>query len=248
MTRIIANRSFCERMELNEAFESDGHMLCIGEDDPFSMLDRFIECRPSVMIIDADMECRKGFLRHINRFYGHTYTIVVARAEMIPDIDISDECIDRILTDSCSRQELIQMVNEDLSSGRVINVRTSTEVEGVCDILKNLCVTPNYTGYRYLIDAVDLILAEQTENVGLTKYIYPHIAKKHGVSVNSVERSIRTAVKNTWEHAMDSEKIKYFGMYALTPGFKPSNSRYVFALADYLKNHSRREEALVSQA
>ena len=248
MTKILIGKALCERLDLKEALKKGGHTVYVCEDEPFSVLSRFTECRPGIIIIDADLACRKGLLRHINKVFGHTYTVTVARADMISDIDIPDECIDRILTESCSREDVIRAINEDLASGRVMSVRTSNETESVYEVLKNLCVTPNYTGYRYLIDTVDLILAEDTDNVSLTKYIYPVIGKKYSVSENSVERSIRTVIKNTWEHAPDCEIIKYFGMYALTPGFKPSNSRYVFALADYLKNHSRREEALVSQA
>ena len=99
MTKILIGKALCERLDLKEALKKGGHTVYVCEDEPFSVLSRFTECRPGIIIIDADLACRKGLLRHINKVFGHTYTVTVARADMISDIDIPDECIDRILTE-----------------------------------------------------------------------------------------------------------------------------------------------------
>ncbi len=239
ITKILIGEQLCRTLDLKRVLEKEGHIVCLSAEEPFAMLERYAECRPNILIVSALMKDRHTLLPHINKTFGHTYTIIVSPAQAINGIDIAGEGVDRILTEPCTAEDICKLIRSDSKSGRVERNFSDSENESIAGVLKKLGVAPNYTGYKYLIDTVDLIVAKGGDTVSLTKLIYPAIGQKYNVTANSVERSIRTAIRNTWHNSPESEIMKYFGVYALTPGFKPSNSRYVYALADYLRNHSR---------
>lgn len=53
-------------------------------------------------------------------------------------------------------------------------------------------------GFKYLCDAIIMILENWDQIYSVTNEIYPDIAKKHGVSIESVEKCIRMAIKKAW--------------------------------------------------
>ncbi|MBR1422531.1 MAG: hypothetical protein IJ571_03710 [Ruminococcus sp.] len=239
ITKILIGEKLCRTLGLKQVLEDEGHIVCLSDEEPFAMLERYSECRPNILVISALMKDRHTFLMHINKSFGHTYTIVLSPAHAVNGIDIAGEGVDRILTEPYTAEDICKLIHSDSKNGRVERSYSDSDNESIAGVLKKLGVAPNYTGYKYLIDTVDLIIAKGGDTVSLTKLIYPAIGQKYNVTANSVERSIRTAIKNTWHNSPESEIMKYFGVYALTPGFKPSNSRYVYALADYLRNHCR---------
>lgn len=55
-------------------------------------------------------------------------------------------------------------------------------------------ITPNLLGYKYIIDAMDIIRDDSEVMSSLHKRIYLPLAKKYGVRDVAIERSIRTAI------------------------------------------------------
>ena len=104
----------------------------------------------------------------------------------------------------------------------------------ISNILNNLCVTPNYNGYTYLREAIKISLNEPISSRGFSTKIYPHIAKKFGVSVASIERNIRTAINKSWDRASTEIKSDMFGLFAANKQWKPTNSEYILIIADMI--------------
>jgi len=59
--------------------------------------------------------------------------------------------------------------------------------------LLKLGVRPHYTGFNYLVTALEIALASETRVPVLE--IYKLVAQEHGVTPNRVERCIRTAIQ-----------------------------------------------------
>ncbi len=232
MTTILIDNSVNERLGLKAELESKGLTVFTAKDDPFILLSRYSSCCPDMLFVEQSMKERKSLLKHINENYGHSYTLIYSAPDKISDIDPVSERIDRIVSHTDSTDEICRIILEDIACGKTKKRNTASEASGIRTALRELCVAPNYIGYKYLIDAVELIISNQDENLSLTKSIYPLIAKKHKVSTGSVERSIRTVVNNSWDKIPETELIKYFGIYAITPSFKPSNSRFIYAVAE----------------
>ncbi len=104
----------------------------------------------------------------------------------------------------------------------------------ISDILKNLCVTPNYNGYTYLREAIKIALNQPISSRGFSTKIYPLIAEKFEVSSASIERNIRTAINKSWDRASTDIKADMFGLFAANKQWKPTNSEYILIIADMI--------------
>lgn len=62
------------------------------------------------------------------------------------------------------------------------------------ETLINWGITPNLLGYKYIIDALEIIKEDSEVLSSLHKRIYLPLAKKYGVRDVAIERSIRTAI------------------------------------------------------
>ncbi len=102
----------------------------------------------------------------------------------------------------------------------------------ITNILTRLCVTPRYNGYNYIREAVKLAVACAGSVKGISKQIYPEVAAELGVTASGVERSIRTAIHRAWEKAEPSVKVDIFGTYALKSEWIPTNSEFIYIIAD----------------
>ncbi|MCC8163115.1 MAG: sporulation initiation factor Spo0A C-terminal domain-containing protein [Lachnospiraceae bacterium] len=67
------------------------------------------------------------------------------------------------------------------------------------ELLLDLGITPNYTGYFYLTDALEMISEEPQRLLQVTKRVYPEIAGRYNTSAPAVERCMRTAAEIAWK-------------------------------------------------
>lgn len=102
----------------------------------------------------------------------------------------------------------------------------------ITKILAALCVTPNYNGYNYIRESIKLAITDCGAFKGISKQIYPVVAKKMNATASGVERSMRTAIHRSWCKVKTSDKVEIFGTYALQEGWIPTNSEYIFIIAE----------------
>ncbi|HEY8495684.1 MAG TPA: sporulation transcription factor Spo0A [Limnochordales bacterium] len=101
--------------------------------------------------------------------------------------------------------------------------------------LAELGVPPHFKGYQYLRDAISIVVQDSTMLNGVTKYLYPTIARRHGSSPQRVERAIRNAIEVTMTRGNLEEIQRVFG-YSVDAGKgKPSNSSFIARLADQVR-------------
>lgn len=105
--------------------------------------------------------------------------------------------------------------------------------------LAELGVPPHFKGYQYLRDAISIVVQDSTMLNGVTKYLYPTIARRHGSSPQRVERAIRNAIEVTMTRGNLEEIQRVFG-YSVDAGKgKPSNSSFIARLADQIRLDAR---------
>lgn len=80
-----------------------------------------------------------------------------------------------------------------------------TDVENV---LFKMGVPPKVAGFKYITDAV--MILHESEDISMTKELYPQIAEKYGTSWNKVERAIRTAFKIARSAKADYEVVEHY--------------------------------------
>ena len=70
----------------------------------------------------------------------------------------------------------------------------------IFDLLCQLGISANYTGFFQTACAVELCRAEPERLLLVTKRVYPEVARLCGTSRSAVERNIRTACGIAWEN------------------------------------------------
>jgi len=100
--------------------------------------------------------------------------------------------------------------------------------------VRSLSITRRYDGYKYLVYASIIVAHDPDALRGITKHIYPVIARECGTSVQSIERSIRTAVQHCWDHC-DRALLDQIAGYRVIE--RPTNSDFIDIIATYIRLH-----------
>ena len=99
------------------------------------------------------------------------------------------------------------------------------------DILRRLGIPSNLNGYTYLKKAAVLAVEDPTMLNGITKVLYPEIAKKCETTSVRVERSIRHAIQTSWANGNESA-YKDIVDYSSKKHEKPTNSHLISLMVE----------------
>ena len=99
-------------------------------------------------------------------------------------------------------------------------------------LLKKMGTKPGLLGWKYLNEAVDLVIEEPMAIDGITKILYPTIAKKFGTTPTRVERAIRHAIeKSYYGLPLDMVRQIFGNTMAHGDATKPTNKEFIAAVA-----------------
>ena len=108
------------------------------------------------------------------------------------------------------------------------------------DKLSNLFLTigipAHIKGYQFLREAVKTVIENPSMISGITKELYPAIARKFATSSSKVERAIRHAIEVAWSRGRIDMLNKAFGCRIALPEEKPTNGDFIALLADKLSS------------
>ena len=105
----------------------------------------------------------------------------------------------------------------------------------VTHILHELGVPSHIKGYHYLREGIKLIYNNPELIGGITKELYPTIAKKFSSTDTRVERSIRHAIEVSWNRGNWDLMQELFGYSVDIDKAKPTNSEFIVTIADKLR-------------
>lgn len=109
----------------------------------------------------------------------------------------------------------------------------------VTAMIQELGVPAHLKGYRYLREAI-LLVIDQAELLGsITKGLYPRIARLYSSTPSRVERSIRHAIELAWTRGNQEALRELFGQAKLRDRGKPTNSEFIAMVADRLRRNCR---------
>ena len=125
-----------------------------------------------------------------------------------------------------------QKIKKDL----VYNIKVYRSVEKkVFEILKELGVSPGRKGYKYLIDAIYIVIHNEKAIHKIGELVYAKIATKHSTKESAVERAIRTAIERLIQDGNIEVIYKMFGNTISFRKGKPTNKEFISLLASKLK-------------
>ena len=105
----------------------------------------------------------------------------------------------------------------------------------ITKILHELGVPSHIKGYQYIRDGIQMIYDNPEIVGGITKELYPDVAKKYNTTVSRVERAIRHAIEVSWNRGNWDLMEEIFGHSVDIDKAKPTNSEFIVTVADKLR-------------
>lgn len=101
--------------------------------------------------------------------------------------------------------------------------------------LHTLGVPAQLNGYKYLREAIAMVVMNPQGVTAITRQIYPVIAERHNASSPSVERAIRHAIEVSWNRGSMEAINRMLGYTINNQKGKPTNSEYIAMVADHIR-------------
>lgn len=92
--------------------------------------------------------------------------------------------------------------------------------------LLELDIPPHIRGFSYILEAVKMLLENEEKIYGVTKILYPDVAKLFDTTSTRVERAIRHAIEISWSREGSLAKA----MFPTREG-KPTNAEFLAFLS-----------------
>lgn len=102
-------------------------------------------------------------------------------------------------------------------------------------MLRLIGVQPDVRGWRYIVDAVQMVVKDEGLLYAITKELYPAIARKNGTTATRVERCIRSAIETAWKEGDAEAQQHYFGSIVGPEKGKPTNGAFIGGLAQWAR-------------
>lgn len=116
-------------------------------------------------------------------------------------------------------------------SGAAATAESGRQEGRLASILQGLGILPNVKGYTYLKESILLAAGDRELLDGITKRLYPAVARRCKTTAPRVERAMRHAIGTAWERGDGASWRYYFGTNG---GRRPTSSELIALLADRL--------------
>lgn len=133
------------------------------------------------------------------------------------------------------RQLVGSTLRRPATNGTVkLHVSRSMDAE-VATIIHDIGIPAHIKGYRYLREAIMLVVDREELLGAITKELYPTIARNHQTTPSRVERAIRHAIEVAWNRGNMDALSNLFGHTINRERGKPTNSHFIAVVADKLR-------------
>lgn len=105
----------------------------------------------------------------------------------------------------------------------------------IANTLHDVGIPANIKGYSYLIDALELAVANPEAAFSMTQSIYVPIARQHGVQPEQVSRAITRAIDIAWDRGDLDTLQSYFGYTVSNTRGMPTNGEFVAIIGETLR-------------
>ena len=98
--------------------------------------------------------------------------------------------------------------------------------------LIGLGIQTRLKGYKYILAAIEQVLEDETSLEGVTKILYPDVAKKYNSTPQRVEKAIRHAIEVAWtDNVVELRREFEDGK----ENRRPTNSEFISRISTYIK-------------
>lgn len=111
--------------------------------------------------------------------------------------------------------------------------------QAVSLVIREMGIPTHLKGYRYLKEAILLVMKETDLLSRITKELYPTVARNHSTTASRVERAIRHAIELAWNRGNQEVLDQVFAKSGHREKGKPTNSEFIAIVADRLRTDSK---------
>jgi len=132
-------------------------------------------------------------------------------------------------------EKINSLTNNQINAGESIDLFHNNLQISITKTLHELGVPSHIKGYQYIREGITLVYKRPEIVGGITKELYPEIAKKFDSTVSRVERAIRHAIEVSWNRGNWDLMEDIFGHSVDIDKAKPTNSEFIVTIADKLR-------------
>ena len=132
-------------------------------------------------------------------------------------------------------EEKIKQVARTSFKGESLDLFHNNLQISITKTLHELGVPSHIKGYQYIREGITLVYKKPEIVGGITKELYPEIAKKFSSTGSRVERAIRHAIEVSWNRGNWDLMEEIFGHSVDIDRAKPTNSEFIVTIADKLR-------------
>ena len=256
---ILADRDGFYLQRLKRSLERKGDMAVMGMTDSGpAVLEMAKKVKPDVILMDILLGERDGFWVFENLKKEGIDCICI----MISAID-SDKLVHQAITlgadyymaKPIQGELLMERIYQLLEHENGSSVREAEKeeipeavenpfrnLEGeISVLLSRMGISASIKGYHFIRKAVMMAVEDQDVLVGITKGLYPDIAKMYRTTPSKVERAIRHAIESAWKK--NGPQV-YFEVAGYLPAEKPTNGQFIAALSEYFRLQEERPKKI----
>lgn len=132
-------------------------------------------------------------------------------------------------------EKIIYVQHNTANKGESIDLFNNNLQISITKTLHELGVPSHIKGYQYIREGITLVYKRPEIIGGITKELYPEIAKRFDSTVSRVERAIRHAIEVSWNRGNWDLMEDIFGHSVDIDKAKPTNSEFIVTIADKLR-------------
>ena len=194
-----------------------------------------------IILLDIVMPEKDGLevLRHLNECKIDKNVIVLTSCSSQKIIrKVSELGADYFMLKPFDMKMLEKTIKEIMVShngSESIDLYNNNLQVSITRTLHELGVPSHIKGYQYIREGISLIYNNPNIIGGITKELYPEIARKFNSTTSRVERAIRHAIEVSWNRANWEFMEDMFGYSVDIDKAKPTNSEFIVTIADKLR-------------
>lgn len=157
-----------------------------------------------------------------------------------------DYCMVKPVDYEILKERIVQLYADEHAcrpedQGKVFDlpVPTADLEKQVTSIILEVGIPAHVKGYQYVRRAILMAITDPDVINGVTKIIYPTIAKEFKTTSSRVERAIRHAIEVAWDRGNVETLTSLFGYSVSGTRGKPTNSEFIAMIADRLRLENR---------
>ncbi len=259
---ILADRDGFYLQRLKRCLERRGEMTVLGMTDSGpELLEMAKEIEPDVVLMDVLLGDRDGFwvLERLRKMDIHCVCVMISAIDSDKLVRKAialgaDYYMAKPIQGELLLERIHQLLDQEESRSAapaepgefpvspMENPFQNLEAE-ISVLLSRMGMSASIKGYRFIREAVMMAVEDSDVLMGITKGLYPDIARAYKTTASKVERAIRHAIESAWKK--NGPQV-YFEIAGYLPAEKPTNGQFIAALSEYFRMNRKERPKKIS--